>query len=182
MGHGHGVASSDAEHYVRSLFQGVGRSLSDENRSLHQLAADHETPNGNNERIRTTWFDTANSEALNNALDDLLADLKAWRTSRAGAVCERASRSSSARSPPRHLQSHSRSRHPTHTTTIQATHRVYAIDGTLAKCLVADDVHVKLGGHGFVDRDQELLVLHRSVPAANDNRSAQPSRSVPSPA
>jgi pyrroline-5-carboxylate reductase len=73
---GHGIASDDADSYVRSLFQGVGRSLSDETRPLHQLAADHETPNGNNERIRTTWFNSTNSEALSQALDDLLADLK----------------------------------------------------------------------------------------------------------
>ncbi|WP_411135640.1 hypothetical protein [Streptomyces sp. C10] len=72
---GHGIASEDADRYVRSLFQGVGRALSDETRSLHQLAADHETPNGNNERIRTTWFDPANSDALTSALDALLADL-----------------------------------------------------------------------------------------------------------
>jgi pyrroline-5-carboxylate reductase len=72
---GHGIPSDDADRYVRSLFQGVGRSLSDETRSLHQLAADHETPKGNNERIRTTWFTPANSEALAKALDDLLADL-----------------------------------------------------------------------------------------------------------
>ncbi|WP_234341621.1 pyrroline-5-carboxylate reductase dimerization domain-containing protein [Streptomyces sp. NRRL S-1813] len=71
----HGIASEEADRYVRSLFQGVDRALSDETRSLHQLAADHETPNGNNERIRTTWFDPANSEALTSALDALLADL-----------------------------------------------------------------------------------------------------------
>lgn len=73
---GQGITSDDADRYVRGLFQGVGRALSDETRSLHQLAADHETPNGNNERIRTTWFDPANSEALKKALDDLLANLK----------------------------------------------------------------------------------------------------------
>lgn len=73
---GHGIASDDADGYVRGLFQGVGRALSDETRSLEQLAADHETPNGNNERIRTTWFGPANSEALHKALDGLLADLK----------------------------------------------------------------------------------------------------------
>ncbi|MEV4108352.1 NAD(P)-binding domain-containing protein [Nonomuraea sp. NPDC049695] len=72
---GHGIASGEADRYVRSLFQGIGRGLGDETRSLHQLAADHETPNGNNERIRTTWFTAANSEALGKALDDLLADL-----------------------------------------------------------------------------------------------------------
>ncbi|MGV9383962.1 NAD(P)-binding domain-containing protein [Nonomuraea sp. NPDC003707] len=72
---GHGIDPDEADRYVRGLFQGVGGSLSDETRSLHQLAADHETPNGNNERIRTTWFTPANAEALNKALDDLLADL-----------------------------------------------------------------------------------------------------------
>ncbi|GAB3656004.1 NAD(P)-binding domain-containing protein [Glycomyces tarimensis] len=72
----HGIASDDADRYVRSLFQGVGRSLGEETRSLHRFAADHETPNGNNERIRTTWFGPANAEALNQALDDLLADLQ----------------------------------------------------------------------------------------------------------
>lgn len=73
---GHGIASDDADAYVRGLFQGVGRSLSDETRSLDRLAADHETPNGSNERIRTTWFTPANSAALGKALDDLLARLK----------------------------------------------------------------------------------------------------------
>lgn len=73
---GHGIASDAADRYVRALFQNVGRSLSDETRPLHQLAADHETPEGNNERIRTTWFDPANAAALKKALDGLLADLK----------------------------------------------------------------------------------------------------------
>lgn len=71
----HGVAAEDADRYVRSLFQGVGRTLSDETRSLDQLAADHETPNGNNERIRATWFTPANADALGKALDRLLTDL-----------------------------------------------------------------------------------------------------------
>ncbi|MGW5738355.1 MULTISPECIES: NAD(P)-binding domain-containing protein [Streptomyces] len=72
---GHGIATDDAERYVRGLFQAVGRALGDETRSLRQLAADHETPNGNNERIRTTWFGPANSQALTRALDGLLGDL-----------------------------------------------------------------------------------------------------------
>lgn len=71
-----GIASDDADRYVRSLFQGVGRALGDESRTLPQLAADHETPNGNNERIRTTWFDPDNSEALKRALSGLLDDLR----------------------------------------------------------------------------------------------------------
>ncbi|MEV0829010.1 NAD(P)-binding domain-containing protein [Nonomuraea rubra] len=73
---GHGMAPEDADRYVRGLFQGVGRSLSDESRPLDRLAAAHETPNGLNHRIRTTWFDQANSDALRAALDALLADLR----------------------------------------------------------------------------------------------------------
>lgn len=71
----HGIAPGDADRYVRGLFQGVGRSLADETRSLDRLAADHETPNGNNERVRGTWFDTANAKALTKVLDGLLDDL-----------------------------------------------------------------------------------------------------------
>ncbi len=70
-----GMAPGDADRYVRGLFQGVGRALSDETRSLHQLAADHETPGGNNERVRTTWFGPDNSDALHKALDGLLTHL-----------------------------------------------------------------------------------------------------------
>ncbi|QKG19092.1 NAD(P)-binding domain-containing protein [Actinomadura verrucosospora] len=72
---GHGIDAGDADGYVRSLFQGVGRALGDRTRTLGRLAADHETPKGNNERIRTTWFTPANAEALGRALDGLLADL-----------------------------------------------------------------------------------------------------------
>lgn len=73
---GHGIAPDTADQYVRGLFQNLGRSLGDETRPLHQLAADHETPKGNNERIRTTWFDQANTAALQDALDGLLTDLR----------------------------------------------------------------------------------------------------------
>ncbi|WP_306319489.1 MULTISPECIES: hypothetical protein [unclassified Streptomyces] len=71
----HGIDAGDADRYVRGLFQGVGRALGDETRSLDRLAADHETPKGNNERIRTTWFTQANAAALGEALDGLLDDL-----------------------------------------------------------------------------------------------------------
>ncbi|AQZ69549.1 pyrroline-5-carboxylate reductase [[Actinomadura] parvosata subsp. kistnae] len=73
---GHGLSPADADRYVRGLFQGVGRSLSDETRPLHRLAGDHETPGGLNERVRTTWFDDTNAAALRSVLDALLADLK----------------------------------------------------------------------------------------------------------
>jgi pyrroline-5-carboxylate reductase len=65
-----------ADRYVRGLFQNVGHSLGDETRPLCQIAADHETPQGNNERIRTTWLDPANAAALEKALDGLLVNLQ----------------------------------------------------------------------------------------------------------
>ncbi|MEU6860727.1 NAD(P)-binding domain-containing protein [Glycomyces sp. NPDC046736] len=71
-----GIDPADAERYVRGAFGDVGRSLGDGTRSLARLAADHETPGGNNERIRTTWFDEANAEALKRALSGLLDDLR----------------------------------------------------------------------------------------------------------
>nr|WP_241479740.1 NAD(P)-binding domain-containing protein [Nocardiopsis lucentensis] len=87
---GHGLAAEDADRYLRGLFQGVGRALGDETRSLHQLASDHETPNGINERVRNAWFGPANSAALRQALDDLLDDLRwpgdATRTTRPGMI------------------------------------------------------------------------------------------------
>lgn len=69
---GYGIAPEDADRYVRALFQGVGRALGDETRSLHQLASDHETPGGINEQIRTAWLEPANTQALTKALDTLL--------------------------------------------------------------------------------------------------------------
>ncbi|MGI5499489.1 NAD(P)-binding domain-containing protein [Lentzea sp. CA-135723] len=71
----HGIAPDDADRYVRGLFENVGRSLGDETRTLPGLAADHETPNGSNERIRTTWFVPA-SAGLRESLDALLTDLR----------------------------------------------------------------------------------------------------------
>lgn len=71
-----GVPAEDAERYLRGLFAGLGRALGGDPRPLDRLAADHETPGGINERVRTTWFDAANSEALTRALDGLLAGLR----------------------------------------------------------------------------------------------------------
>ncbi|MET8684717.1 NAD(P)-binding domain-containing protein [Streptomyces sp. NPDC004732] len=70
-----GIPAEEADRYVRSLFQAVGRALGDGTRSPAQLAGDHETPGGSNERIRTTWFDAPNAASLTKALDALLADL-----------------------------------------------------------------------------------------------------------
>jgi pyrroline-5-carboxylate reductase len=73
---GHGVPAETADRYLRGLYQGVGRDLGDESRSLRRLASEHETPGGSNERVRTTWFGESNSGALHEALDGLLADLE----------------------------------------------------------------------------------------------------------
>ncbi|MFC9435718.1 hypothetical protein [Nocardia sp. NPDC057030] len=65
------IAVRRGDRHVRGLFQAVGRALADETRSLRQLASDHETPNGSNHRIRTTWFDSANAAALGKTLAEL---------------------------------------------------------------------------------------------------------------
>ncbi|SDC94696.1 NAD(P)-binding domain-containing protein [Glycomyces harbinensis] len=67
-----GIAPEDADRFLRGLFQNLGRSLGDHDRSLQELATNHETPGGLNERIRTAWFDP-NADALAESLDDLLA-------------------------------------------------------------------------------------------------------------
>ncbi|WP_050514952.1 NAD(P)-binding domain-containing protein [Streptomyces rimosus] len=72
---GQGIPAEDADQYLRSLFQDVGRALGDGSRPLPRLVADHETPNGSNERVRTTWFDEKNADALKETLDALLAHL-----------------------------------------------------------------------------------------------------------
>ncbi len=74
-----GIPSRDADRFVRSLFEGVGRALGDETRSLEQLMADHETPKGINERIRMKWFESACSRPLENELDALHDDLERSR-------------------------------------------------------------------------------------------------------
>jgi len=71
-----GVPQETADRYVRSLFQGVNRSLGEESKPLQAIASEHETPGGSNERIRTTWFDQANGAALAAALDGLLTALE----------------------------------------------------------------------------------------------------------
>ncbi|MFG2907515.1 NAD(P)-binding domain-containing protein [Kitasatospora sp. NPDC048286] len=72
---GQGIPAEDADRFVRSLYQDAGRTLGDETRSLQQLGSEHETPGGSNERVRTTWFDQANTEALRTTLDGLVAHL-----------------------------------------------------------------------------------------------------------
>ncbi|WP_025273441.1 NAD(P)-binding domain-containing protein [Haloglycomyces albus] len=67
-----GISPNDADRYIRGLFQGIGRALGDESRSLTELAADHETPQGINERLRTEWFDSDNVDSLTAVLDQLL--------------------------------------------------------------------------------------------------------------
>lgn len=73
---GSGISREDAARYVRSIFGNVGAALADDSRSLPELAADHETPGGNNEKIRKGWLDSANLEALHAVLDERLTDLR----------------------------------------------------------------------------------------------------------
>jgi pyrroline-5-carboxylate reductase len=70
-----GVDRVEANHYVRRMFLGVAGGLADETRSLSELSTDHETPAGLNEQLRQAWFDTANTSALHDALDDLFRRL-----------------------------------------------------------------------------------------------------------
>ncbi|MFZ2512154.1 MAG: hypothetical protein WAW85_13835, partial [Gordonia sp. (in: high G+C Gram-positive bacteria)] len=70
-----GIRPADAERFLRSLFAGVGRSLTDDNLALDPLRTAHETPGGANERVRHRWFSPA-EPALHTVLDDLLADLR----------------------------------------------------------------------------------------------------------
>jgi pyrroline-5-carboxylate reductase len=70
-----GVPSEDASRFIRAMFRNVGLSLGD-GRSLAQLTADHETPGGSNEHVRTTWLDGANLSALDDTLDERLRDLR----------------------------------------------------------------------------------------------------------
>ncbi|MQM24010.1 NAD(P)-binding domain-containing protein [Glycomyces albidus] len=71
-----GVPAEDAARYVRSMFRNVGLALGDESRSLDRLAADHETPGGNNEQVRTAWLDEENRLALHRVLDERLDRLR----------------------------------------------------------------------------------------------------------
>ena len=67
----HGISAGDADRFLR----GAAGALGDDSRSRRQLVTDHETPKGINERVRTTWFDTPNTNALTKTLDAILADL-----------------------------------------------------------------------------------------------------------
>ncbi|MEV0704124.1 NAD(P)-binding domain-containing protein [Saccharopolyspora sp. NPDC050389] len=67
----HGVDPTEVDRYVRSMFLGVGGTLTDRRRSLSELAAAHETPGGINQQLRTSWLDQGNTAALRRALDDI---------------------------------------------------------------------------------------------------------------
>lgn len=69
-----GISFDAADRFLRILFAGVGRSLTDGQASLDQLCAEHETPGGTNERVRRRWFEPA-EPALHTVLDNLLTDL-----------------------------------------------------------------------------------------------------------
>lgn len=64
-----GVESADD--YVRSMFLGANAHLADTRIALSELGKAHETPGGNNEALRTGWFDAQNTAALREALDGI---------------------------------------------------------------------------------------------------------------
>lgn len=72
---GQGLASDQAERFVRNLFAGAGRDLAGSPVALADLAGVVETPGGLNHRVRTTWFDAASQRRLADTLDALVRDL-----------------------------------------------------------------------------------------------------------
>lgn len=72
-----GFQDQAADSFVRSMFLGANTSLEDDEQSLTQLSAGHETPHGINEELRTTWFDQENSAALQAALDQIFRRVSA---------------------------------------------------------------------------------------------------------
>ena len=81
-----GVPAEEADRYVRGPSPGNRarrRARAGRRDPLPPAAAgDHETAGGSSERIRTTWFDAANAEALTRALDGFLARLRQVRQRR----------------------------------------------------------------------------------------------------
>lgn len=65
-----GIDASSADRYVRGFIAGASAELGDHDRSLRELAGDHETPGGLNEQLRSTWFDPAAGD-LKRGLDAL---------------------------------------------------------------------------------------------------------------
>lgn len=68
---GQGLDLQAAENYVRSMFTGVSAALADQRTTLPELARAHETPQGNNEALRTKWFTAENRAALEDALEHI---------------------------------------------------------------------------------------------------------------
>jgi pyrroline-5-carboxylate reductase len=71
---GHGVAPTEADRFIASVFAGVGAEL-DGVSDLAPLAAAHTTPGGLNERIERSLRDAGVFATLTSSLDDLYASL-----------------------------------------------------------------------------------------------------------
>jgi pyrroline-5-carboxylate reductase len=74
---GQGVAPGQAERYVRSVFAGLADDLADSSKDLGQLAGEHATPGGINERFREMLEQDGVFRAVSRSLQDIYEGLKA---------------------------------------------------------------------------------------------------------
>ncbi len=74
-----GISHDIAENYVRSMFAGVTATLTGNPAPLSELLPEYETPGGLNAAVRSTWFDAASEQRLDQVLDDVKARVaKGW--------------------------------------------------------------------------------------------------------
>lgn len=71
-----GWQAGDADAFVRGIYQRLTPALADPSHTLAELASGHETPQGLNEQVRTTWFDAENCAALQATLDEVYARVR----------------------------------------------------------------------------------------------------------
>lgn len=68
----HGVEPAAADRLTRSMFAGIGASLSVTGRSLADVLSSCETPGGLNEMLRSSWLTSRSLAELRTALDGVL--------------------------------------------------------------------------------------------------------------
>lgn len=68
-----GWEQSDADHFIRGQYVGLGTTLAQTNDPISELVAAHETPGGLNEMLNREWMDEGNRAALAASLDRVFA-------------------------------------------------------------------------------------------------------------
>ncbi|WP_426937265.1 NAD(P)-binding domain-containing protein [Brevibacterium sp. LE-L] len=68
-----GWDQSDADHFIRGQFVGLGTTLAETTEPIADLVAAHETPGGLNEQVNRDWMDETNRANLASALDGVFA-------------------------------------------------------------------------------------------------------------